>query len=128
MDWYLEGKKAALEGYTRKQGKTHLVDKCQENQGVAVDFVDFERGFASGLNKLCTPEGLKALAAKDIKYQRTCESHEDSQHAQKTGTTELEDKIKDLESEISRLKAENATLAAEVDSLKSKDSSSPAPE
>ena len=97
---------AALNGFTPKQGKTHLIDKCQEDKGVAVDFVDYERGFKSGLAKLCTPEGLKALESKGIKYQRTCESYEDSMNAQETRTGELERKIRELEMEVSRLKAQ----------------------
>src|SRR5262249_49926059 len=107
MDWYVEGKKAALEGYTPKQGKTHYIDKCQEDQHVAIDVVDFERGFTSGLSKLCTPEGLKDLKSRGIKYQGTCEAHEDAQNFKKTRTIELEDKVQELEAEVSRLKGEN---------------------
>lgn len=113
MDYYLEGKKAALDGFTLKQGKTHLIDKCGENKGVSVDFVDFERGFTSGLNKLCTPEGRRALADRDIKYQGTCENHADAQEQTKTRAMELEEKVQSLQAEVARLKSENAKLAAE---------------
>lgn len=112
MDWYVEGKKAALQGYTPKQGKTHFIDKCQEDQGVAIDYPEFERGFSAGLKKLCTPEGLKELEDKDIKYQRTCEAHEDLLKFQKTRTSDLEEKVHNLELENSRLKTENEKLKA----------------
>lgn len=113
MDWYVQGKKSALDGFTPKQGKTHFIDKCQEDHGVAIDPVDFDRGFKSGLNKLCNPEGLEVLASKGIKYQQTCETHEDSLSNEKTRAGELESKIQKLEAEISRLKAENERLATE---------------
>lgn len=118
MDWYVEGKKAALDGYTAKQGKTLFVDKCQEDQKVTVDWVDFDRGFSSGLIKLCTPEGLKALEERDVKYQGTCETLDDELSHKKTRTSELESKNRKLEAEISRLNMVNDKLAAEVESLK----------
>lgn len=112
MDWYIEGKKTALEGYTRKQGRAHYVDKCQENKGVVFDAVDFERGFKRGLVQLCTPEGRKNMDSQGIKYQNTCDSHEESQDFEKNRSAELE-------SENSRLKRENARLLTEIETLKS---------
>jgi len=113
MDWYVQGKKSALDGFTPKQGKTHFIDKCQEDHGVAVDVVDFDRGFTSGLNKLCTPEGLEELKDKGVKYQRTCDSHQDSLSSTQTRTAELEAKILKLEAEITRLKKDNERLGTE---------------
>src|SRR5690349_15022586 len=80
MDWYREGKNSAVAGITRKQAKTPFVDKCQEDHGVAVDFVEFDRGFAVGLNQVCTPEGLKRFKEKGIRFNETCEGHFDTQN------------------------------------------------
>lgn len=104
MDWYREGRTAALNGLTRKEGKTPFIDKCQEDQGVAVDVVAFDRGFANGLNKLCTPEGREALAAKGIKYQETCESHDDAVNLEQNRKSELQERVNELEEEVARLK------------------------
>lgn len=114
MDWYREGRKSALNGDIPKQAKTFFIDKCQVDHGVAVEYVSFERGFASGLDQLCSPESLEARAAQGLKYPPACESHEDARVLQKTKVTELQDRIKELEAEVARLKAENAKLTAEA--------------
>jgi predicted RNase H-like nuclease (RuvC/YqgF family) len=121
MDWYVEGKRAALDGYTLKQGKSHFIDKCQENQGVTMSVKEFEKGFAVGLDKLCTPEGLENLKSRDIKYQRTCDVREESMNYEKSHEMELEEKIQKLETENSHLKEENTKLTEELEALKPKD-------
>lgn len=119
MDWYHEGQVAALNGFNMKQGKTPFIDKCQEDHGVAIDNVDFERGFKSGLNKLCSPEGFKALAAKGAKYQEICQNDEEAQAIMNPSPEQvLKNRVEHLESEIARLKKENVNLEAEVDSCK----------
>jgi len=121
MDWYHQGMVAATEGYTLKQGKTPFIDKCQEDQGIAMDSVAFERGFKAGLNKICTPEGLKALADKGIKYQETCENDDDSPLRQvPSQESVLKTKIGELEEEVARLKTQNSELEAELTAVKAK--------
>lgn len=113
MDWFREGRKAALEGHTPKQAKTFFIDKCHEEHGVPMDNVDFERGYNNGLNQVCTAEGLEAFAAKGIQFRETCETFDDSKNLQKTEVSELKDRIRELEAEVQRLKAENEKLSAE---------------
>ena len=101
----MEGKKAALDGYIPKQGKTLFIDKCREEKGVAMDTVEFDRGFASGLTKLCTPEGREKLEERGLKYQGTCEMHEDNLNLKKSRTIELEAEVSRLKAEIESLKS-----------------------
>src|SRR5258708_5396886 len=100
MDWYREGRTAALNGYTLKEGKTPYIDKCQEDLGVAMDNVGFERGFNAGLNELCTPEGIQALKAKG-KYQETCKNGDEAPMVQSPSReTELKERVADLETAV----------------------------
>jgi hypothetical protein len=136
MDWFRQGQTAASGGQTLRQAKTYFVGKCQEDHGVPINAVEFERGFKSGLNLICTPEGLESLAAKGVKYQDTCETF--NPHSDREPSFEekkLSKQIKDLEreilklkNEISDLKTENSVLKTENDSLKEKSNGGPPPE
>jgi hypothetical protein len=111
MDWFRQGQIAATSGSSLRKARTYFVGKCQEDHGVAIDSVAFGRGFKSGLNLMCTPEGLKELAAKGIKYQDTCENLSESSPVEAAvREKELADKVRDLEKEVSRLTRENLEL------------------
>lgn len=120
MNWYVEGQKAAMQGYGLKQAKTPFVDKCQEDQGVSVDSVDFERGYKSGITKLCAG-GPKVLEARGANFQELCRNDDDGQSVVNPSPEQLlKTRIEKLEGEVTRLKKDNAELQTEVDACKAR--------
>lgn len=129
FNWEMIGRDKAIRGDTLESSLAHYQKACGEHK-ISVSEEQFQKGYQSGIQILCSSEGGQNLGRTGFTYKGTCPKNlEDSfLKGYTTGKVEymsrrideLERKVKDLESEVSSKDREISNLESEVSSLKHK--------